>query len=250
MAFAMMPSDMATELYYSWVFKYDLSKLLALTDAGADDYVFLPTAHGRELHAISELCHDDAVMPEFGLEFRHALEFPVVPVRNGGEHTYVRQHRFYFAEVRRSGLSPGVRLFTDTNELAIDYERFSALPFRVLPIPFRHSYLEAHEVLPPGADERLRLVYLGDPRSEKGFHWLSHLVDFLAKDYLSTGKVCLEIQASAHPSYSDSACLSALSILKSYPREWLTLHGLDGPLSAEDYHTLVASAAHLYLPLR
>lgn len=240
--------DILRDLNFCALFKNDLSKILALADANDGDYVFLPTAHGRELLAITEIFQKGGNLPSFGLEYRHAMEFPLVPLPPGQEHSYVRQHRYYFEQAKKTGIPEKVSLFTDTSELAADYRNFSTLPFAVLPIPFRQEFLENHEVLPPGPNEKLRLVYLGDPREEKGFHLLPFLADFLARDYLATGKVTLEIQASIHPVNSEPKCINALTILKSFPKGWIEFHGLEGPLSPESYYHLVGRAHVILCP--
>ncbi|MEY4394708.1 MAG: hypothetical protein RL595_1957 [Planctomycetota bacterium] len=232
--------DMTTENYYSSIFKADLSKILAITNAQQKDYVILPTAHGRELFAINELCNEVPTLPSFGLEFRHALEFPLVPLPDGQEHAYVKHHRYYFEETLKNGLKSNVKLFTDTRELVDDYVKFSGMPFKVLPIPFRQTFLENHRIKLPKENEKLHLIYLGDPREEKGFHWLPYLMDFLADNYLKTGRVKLEIQASVHLKHSEIKCINALKILQAYPKEWITFHGLEGPLSPGDYYELIA----------
>ena len=240
--------DMDSELQSCSLFKNDLSKILALTKASTRDFVFLPTAHGRELLAIAQICEEAKIAPRFGLEFRHALDFPLVILPLGEEHAYVAQHRFYFKKIKEKRLSNKICLFTDTKELAEDYSKFSGLPFDVLPIPFRQDFLKNHEVIPPILHEKLKIVYLGDPREEKGFHWLPFLIDFLALDYLKTNKVMFEIQASVHPVNSELKCINALEILKSYPKEWINFHGLNGPLNPESYYKLLSNAHVIICP--
>ena len=240
--------DMDHELQSCSLFKNDLSKILALTKASSSDFVFLPTAHGRELLAIGQICEEAKIAPRFGIEFRHALDFPLVILPPGEEHAYVAQHRFYFERIKEKGLSNKICLFTDTKGLAEDYSKFSGLPFAVLPIPFRQDFLKNHEVIPPNSIEKLRIVYIGDPREEKGFHWLPFLIDFLSTDYLKTNKVILDIQASVHPVNSELKCINALEILKSYPKEWINFHGLNGPLNPESYYKLLSNAHIIICP--
>ena len=240
--------DLEHELHSCTLFKNDLSKILAFTKAKSCDFVFLPTGHGRELLAISQICEESNNAPRFALEFRHALDFPLINLPPGEEHAYVAQHRFYFERIKEKGLSKKIKLFTDTKELAEDYMKFSSLPFNVLPIPFRQDFLENHDVLLPDANQKIRVVYIGDPREEKGFHWLPFLIDFLSDDYLKTNKVVLEIQASIHPVNSELKCINALEILKSYPPEWIKFHGLDGPLNPENYYHLLSNAHVIICP--
>lgn len=240
--------DLDHELQSCTIFKNDLSKILAITNAKNCDFVFLPTAHGRELLAISQICEESEFAPRFALEFRHALDFPLIKLPPDEEHAYVSQHRFYFERIKEKGLAGKIRLFTDTKELSEDYMKFSGLPFDVLPIPFRQNFLENHEVPLPDSHEKIRIVYIGDPREEKGFHWLPFLVDFLSADYLKTNKVVLEIQASIHPANSELKCINALEILKSYPPEWINFHGLNGPLDPENYYKLLSKAHAIICP--
>ena len=240
--------DIDHELQSCSLFKNDLSKILALTKASPSDFVFLPTAHGRELLAIAQICEEAKIAPRFGLEFRHALDFPLVILPPNEEHAYVAQHRFYFERIKEKGLSNKICLFTDTKELAKDYFKFSNLNFSVLPIPFRQDFLENHNVILPKNKETLRIVYIGDPREEKGFHWIPFLIDFLSTDYLKTNKVILDIQASLHPVNSELKCINALEILKSYPREWINFHGLNGPLNPESYYKLLSNAHIIICP--
>jgi|GEM_PF-2166396 len=239
--------NMDVELSYAHMFYLDLSKILAITNAKEGDFVFLPTAHGRELLVINEILNQGNKGLRFGLEFRHALEFPLNPLPNGMVHPYVDHHSFYFDAVRKKGLPPEISLYTDTQELATDYEIFSNLPFQVLPIPFRQNYLMQNKQLLPSKEKKTRLVYLGDPREEKGFHWLPFLVDFLAKDYFETNKIIFHIQASVN-SASEPRCLSALRILKSYSEDWIKFYGIDGPLTPDNYYLLLNQADIVLCP--
>ncbi len=63
--------------------------------------------------------------------------------------------------------------WTDSEELAMQYQHATGRHFGVLPIPHADTTAAA-----PAA-ERLRILYLGDARREKGFHHLPRVVETL-----------------------------------------------------------------------
>ena len=227
-------------------FEADLERLLRETEAGPGDHVFLPTAHGRELVAVQRLIAKmgEAAAPTFHLEFRHPPGMPGPDDPPGFVHPYCLQHRAFFDELAAGPACDRVRLYTDTEELAEEFADFSGLDFAALPIPFRARLLARK----PRGDGSLTVAYFGDARAEKGFHRLPDLVDALRGDYLRPGRVCFLIQASLANPDADSRCRTALHRLMVNRPEHVRLVGLDGPLSPEDYYTLVSGADLLLCP--
>lgn len=232
------------ELFNKHVFYLDLSKLLALTGAKGGDYVFLPTAHGRELMAITELLNTGIKGINFGLEFRYSFEYDAS--LNSKANEYLKDHCYYFTETKKNGLRPEIKLFADTNELLMEHQNFSGLSFELLPIPIRKKNISKIKQSKK-KNTPINLMFIGDPREEKGFHWLPYLVDYLAKEYFETGKVVLHVQASIEKPY-EPRCSSVLRILKSYPENWIKLHALTEPLISEDYYILLNQANIMLCP--
>ncbi len=234
------------EYTHALLYQRDLDRILCLTGVGRDDHVFMPTAHGRELLAVQSLvnAHDDG-LPMFHLEFRHAMDMgdgfddpDRVPL-------YTRFHRVYFDHFRRQPHHPKIKLYTDTEELTEEYCLFSGLCFDTVPIPFRTHFLTAHVRRPA---DPLCLTYLGDVRDEKGFHWLLDLVEAMQEDYVEAGKVRFVFQASlGSPQYNPKST-AALEQLQALPPEDVTLVGLDGPLTVDEYFQLVSAADVLLCP--
>lgn len=238
------PLPLPSELFNKHVFYLDISKLLVLTGAKDGDYVFLPTAHGRELMAITDLLEEGVKGINFGLEFRYPLEHDA-PL-NTKANEYLKDHTYYFAEAKKNELKPEIKLFTDTNELADEYQTYTGLPFELLPIPIRQKHIP-NKLQSVQQRSFISLAFIGDPREEKGFHWLPYLVDYLAKEYFETGKIVLQVQVSlANP--QQPRCASALRILKSYPMNWIKFYGMNEPLKSEDYYALLNQADIILCP--
>jgi glycosyltransferase involved in cell wall biosynthesis len=210
-------------------FEEDLRRFLSLCDCQADDHVFLPTAHGRELAAIQRLDLPAEREPTFHLEFRHDLE----------KFRYQIRHRVFFDHVRSlwnaARMLGNIHLYTDTAELAEEYQAFSGLPFGVLPIPFRARLLRERE-----AHRQICVAYFGDVRDEKGFHWLPDLAAVLCE------RVRLLVQASLDPTNRNPRSVAALEKLRRM--EHVQLIGQHGPLPPDEYYRFVSQTDVLVCP--
>jgi glycosyltransferase involved in cell wall biosynthesis len=231
---------------YGLLFKRDLESLFWLSGIGPDDHVLLGTAHGRELMATYLISRQltPKRSPHFHLEFRHPL-FDGAPT-DGQLKTSRRVHeqKFFLDLYDRWGHSPRIRFYTDTVQLSKEYDLLGGMKFDVLPIPFR-----THKLQEPNSRAALPLylTYFGDARDEKGFQWLPELIDQLMDRYVRTGRIRFLLQATpGNPIYNPEST-AALERLKRYPAEYVSLIGLDGPLSAETYYTELVNRADIAL---
>jgi hypothetical protein len=238
--------DSLTEATYTQVFQDDLDVCLALAGVGPGDHVFLPTAHGRELVALLRLIDGLPAerLPTFHLEFRHALDMTVGEGPNRAEHPYVTLHRTLFAFARRWVASDRVRLYTDTEELTAEYERFSGFEFGTLPIPFRAQLLSHRQW---AAGDPICVAYIGDARDEKGFHHLPDLISDLRSTF-GPGRVRFVVQATqAFPQFNP-ASVAAAARLRDMAGPDLRLVGEKGPLTAEEYYRMASEVDLLVCP--
>lgn len=243
---ALQPHGQAHELEYGLIFLDDLERLLTLTGAGAGDHVWLGTAHAREVLAVCLAVRRlGPQSPTFHLEFRHSL-FRSEPTPAELEQSpIVRLYQTCFSLYQQHGPSQRIKFYTDTAELARDYQLLARQPIGVLPIPFRGELIAAVERRP---GDPLRLAYLGEARDEKGFPLLPGLIDRLFDDYLRSGRARLLIQANVSaPQYNPQSAL-ALERIKRYPEQHVELFGLDAPLAPEAYYALVSQADVVLLP--
>ncbi|HEX5445144.1 MAG TPA: hypothetical protein VFW87_15000, partial [Pirellulales bacterium] len=245
-ALAGLGPDQAREIEYGLIFREDLERLLGLTGAAAGDHILLGTAHAREVLAVCLAVQRlGQRSPTFHLEFRHSL-FRSEPTQTELEQSpLVRLYRTFLSLTERAGCPERIRFYTDTEELARDYQRVARQPFGVLPIPFRGEWIRPADRRP---GEPLRLAYLGEARDEKGFPYLPGLVDRLYKNYFRAGRARLLVQANVSaPQYNPQSAAS-LEQLKRFPAESVELLGLDAPLTPEDYYALVSRADAVLLP--
>lgn len=217
----------------------DLAFALTLLRVTAADHVVFLTAHARELHAVRRVADalPAGVCPRFHLEFRHALDF-TEPDRRP-LNPFTATHLALFDRYRPLGPHPRIRLYTDTAELSEVYAAVSQLAHFTLPIPFRNGKLPPHR----RGDGPLRITVVGDPRDEKGFHHLPAVIDALAGE-----PVRFVLQAGVSDVANNPRSVAALADLRTRPRLDVELVGLTGPLTADDYFALVASADVLVFP--
>ena len=224
---------------YMLRFKEDLDRLLSLTGCTSNDHVYLPTAHGRELLR-DPAAHGDmagAVAPDVPSGIP-SYSGPGRVGRSQRVSCVLCDAPGVFRRGSRHPEDERLRLYTDTEGLSEEYERFAGLRFGVLPIPFRARLISR----PPRKDGRLCISCFGDPREEKGFHWLPDLIDAMMDDYLLPGRAYFLIQASlSHPEH-EPRCAATLERLKGYADRYVHLVGLDGPLSPEAYYELVSQS--------
>lgn len=243
----LMPEKLDRELESALTFKRDLERLFSITGVSSEDHVLMGTAHERELLAIQLFVKrmGEGRAPLFHLEFRHPLFRGEVDEAQIQKLKPLRHKRLLFDLYRSQTPSRRIRFYTDTAELAEEYSLLSRFPFDVLPIPFRAHLIDDGE---DGPQRPLRIVYLGDARDEKGFHWLPRLIDELMQEYVSSGRVRFILQATESVPEYNPRSVRALERLKEYDSSTVTLEGVDGPLSPEEYYELVAEADIVLLP--
>ncbi|MGH9909895.1 MAG: hypothetical protein ACRD32_04580, partial [Nitrososphaerales archaeon] len=131
--------------------------------------------------------------------------------------------------------------YTDSDELTTQYNRLAAAKFRTLPIPHTR---------PPHATESnngpLLITYIGNARTEKGYHHLPHIVDDLWSEYVKTGKVRFAFQSDLNISGGEPKVVVALSQLEHFPKDKVQL--IYNPLSPEEYEKLLLSSNIVLLP--
>ncbi|HVK17097.1 MAG TPA: hypothetical protein VM533_09110, partial [Fimbriiglobus sp.] len=227
------------------LYQQDLEAVLALVGLGPTDHVFLPTAHARELIAIRRIVDQYGTdrSPTFHLEFRHALDYDEADLRPLNPYTAV--HLALFDLYRSLGHSQRVRVYTDTEELTEAYIAATGLPFETLPIPFRTDRIAPRNRRP---GDPLRLTFLGDARDEKGFHWIPDLIDGLRHE-AEAGRVTFALQASLlAPQYNPESVPAMARIRALADEPYLELHGLDAPLTPEQYFDLLSQADVMLCP--
>jgi len=239
--------DLGRELEYGLVFKRDLERLLAITDASSGDQVLLNTAHARELLALHLVTRrlGPRRSPTFHMVFRHSLSQDGTLSEEAENSPHIRPYPTFLRLYTRWNPSDNIRFHTDTEELAAEYGALAPLGYGVLPIPIRAGLIVPTDRSPQSP---IRLVYTGEARDEKGFHWLPELIESLWAKYVQPGKVRFLIQATlTEPQFHPQSAV-AVEKLRKFAPEHVELRGLGNPLTSHEYYSLVSEADAMVLP--
>ena len=132
-----------------------------------------------------------------------------------------------------------VYFYTDSDGLSEQYSKFG-LKFETLPIP----HTSRHDT--KRNSDFVKITYLGDARTEKGYQYLPHVVGDLWTDYVKDGKVLFDIQSNYNIPKGETPIVVARNQLQSFSNDRVNL--LMNPLSMEEYQNLLLSADILLLP--
>jgi glycosyltransferase involved in cell wall biosynthesis len=213
----------------------DSARLFREVPLNAGDLVFLPTVAEADMLGLADLFHADRNTTKATWHLLFRRDVPPATLERS-------RHRFEQFASRVSGQR--VSFYTDTEPLTAQYNGLSDLSFRTLPIPNR----TASERRPAGefgeGDGRYHVIYLGDARTEKGYHWLPRLVTEAKAAGLP---VRFTFQSSFNVAGGEPAAARARAQLASLPADFgVTL--LTEPLSSDAYLALLNSADVVVIP--
>jgi glycosyltransferase involved in cell wall biosynthesis len=162
-------------------------------------------------------------------------------------HPHPRRFRQAFVALRNMGFWPRrVRLYTDTDELSAAYSRELGVPFTTLPVPFNQHILDdALARRTPSVGAPLVVGYLGDARTEKGYHHLPELVDSLYELAIA-GLVRFVFQSNFNIENGEPGISEARDRLARYARRHVEL--LCEPLETDAYYAALADMDIVIIP--
>ena len=207
-----------------------------------EDHVFIHSLSNAEFLSLSRVLTETRAVATFHVLLRRdAEEENAVTQAHGGVGPAL------LALVGSPEPGTRLRLYADTRQLAEQYDALGGSPrFGVLPIP--HCLDEQSPPPDRGPGLPLRLVYLGNARSEKGFDLLPGLLAGLKKDCFDTGRAKLVAQANIPVSLEEADIARAVKRLSAYPGSQVEL--LERELSLEAFQDLLHSADVVLLPYR
>jgi len=217
-------------------FGRDARNMLKRLAPGPEDIIFFPTISEHDLRGLAEELDRTRERLEAGWHFLFRRN-----IYSGRRAAYAAQDagleelRLVFERVRRSVLAGRCYFYTDTEELTEQYDRLGIMRFRTLPVP--HTYSAADRIAHSGP---LRLTYLGDARTEKGFDQLPHLASRLEADYLATKRAKLVLQCNYNIPGGEPRVALARGELESMPGEYVEFYRR--PLTSEEYRDLLLRA--------
>ena len=223
----LMDADRARE------FAEDTKDLLSKVPLKEGDVAFLPTSGLTELFGASEAGGGGA----WNFLFRRNIH---VGSPHSYSHTYVKLRllRAAFGRFRRR---PGVRarFWTDSDQLTEEY-RMVEPGFATLPIP----HTSPKPASPPASST---VSYLGDARSEKGYHHLPRAVGDLWEGHVEPGRLRFLIQSN----YNIPGGEPAAAVARNQLEQMASPGKLDlvyEPLGAREYEDALAQSLALLLP--
>ncbi|HQU46067.1 MAG TPA: glycosyltransferase [Pirellulales bacterium] len=202
------------------------------------DRVFLPTLSSAEMLGLLPLfgVNHETANAAWHLLFRRDVA--------GGREGSQQRLRTAFHEFHEGLCGQSVLFYTDTDSLTADYNRLGVVEFQTLPIPASSVYHGGPALVMPVHRECFHVVYLGDARLEKGYHWLPRLVE----GALAAGlPVRFTFQSNYSLATAEPAVTAARQRLAALPPHYgVTL--VNSPLSSEAYRALLLSADAVVLP--
>jgi glycosyltransferase involved in cell wall biosynthesis len=216
----------------------DSVRLFETVPLSAGDVVFLPTVADADMLGLVDFFRADcrAMNAAWHLLFRRDIPL-------GG--SALQRLRKHFEQVHSQLLHHRVFFYTDTEPLTAQYNGLGRTIFRTLPIPTQSARSHATKALKLAARDRLRhVVYLGDARTEKGYHWLPRL----AVDAKMAGlQARFTFQSNFSIPGGESAAVKARAELQALSPDYrVTL--LTEALSSDAYFRLLLSADVVVIP--
>lgn len=229
----------------SRAFGADTEQLFREVGLEAGDAVFIPTLNDAELRGLLHYFQENprSRHATWHLLFRRDIykgydpEYP-------GQDRGVQPLRNTFQQFRQRLAGQQVFFYTDTDELSAQYNRLGVFDFRTLPVPVGSEYQVVQPQ--PRAEGRLQITYLGDARTEKGYHYLPRLAQDLASGYLKTGRVTMRLQSNFNIPWGEPRPAVARALLQHFPPEQVEL--LLQPLERQQYRDLACLSDLLLIP--
>jgi len=207
-----------------------------------DDHVFIPTSGLTEMLGILEYFKNNSRISKANWHFLFRRNiFQGTRVQYSTQQEQMRGLRNAF-QILLDGLkNEKVFFYTDTNELTEQYDELKIAKFTTLPIPHTHpdSY---HEI----NSDSIVISYLGDARTEKGYHFLPTMIDDLWTKYVKTGKVIFKIQSNFNIPNGEPRPALAKNLLSVFPSDKIEL--ISDPPSMNEYTDMLLSSDLILLP--
>ena len=157
--------------------------------------------------------------------------------------------RLGFKLIEKSDSGKIFHFATDSNRLAKEYEYLTRLPIDIFPIPHTRN-VDGEKIFQKDRSSnkgrpKLRMVSLGDARSEKGFPVLVNALQKLIPELESHQ---IEVVLQCNINGMDSEAMNARKKLEEIPLPAVSL--ITEPLSTEGYYHLLEMSHIILLPYR
>jgi hypothetical protein len=232
------------------------------------DVVLLPTVSEADMLGLLTLfaANRETDQARWHLIFRRNIYQGRDPDYAGQDES-LRPLRNAFRQFQAQLCGQQVFFHTDTEPLSVQYNRLGVASFRTASIPVAPDYSSfdmnsssdtpwRRERSPSGdhdsrhgvsglpSDRSAHVIYIGDARTEKGYHWLPHLVgDAFAADL----PVRFTFQSNFNVPAGEPAAVVARAQLEAMPPE-CRVELIKRPLSSYDYRRLLQDSDIVVIP--
>lgn len=186
------------------------------------DQVFIPNISDEDTHALSKALPS---IPRREFATWHLLYRRDLLRRCGDQYENLNSDHLALRSSLNDIVHNGgtiVRLYTDTDRLTEQCDLiFGEKIFRTLPIPVDERFKSV-----PGLSSKAaaRVLYAGDARREKGYHFIPAMVMQAEKQGILGEKVIFDLQSNISSPRTDVDCATALDELRPYDGRGVELH--------------------------
>jgi|GEM_PF-5082776 len=219
--------------------------------AASGDLVFLPNATPKQILGVALLLHKNPIYRtlRFVLVLRYSVFNISGPLSNRTRELNKEEAERYAICLERLELADQtgcVRIATDSAELAREYAPYTKRVIEVLPIPHTSGELSPNppKNIPLKATGKLRIIFLGDARQEKGFELLPAVVRACAQSDHGAGLEFVFQTFISSPYHRAMAPVIEELIRLKLPNVSL----IATTLSSEAYQSLLVSADLVLVP--
>jgi glycosyltransferase involved in cell wall biosynthesis len=215
------------------------------------DHVFLPNATPRQILGLALLIRKNPIYrtQRFSLLLRYttlAASGLLKDRKTTLDKDMAEQYATAFEKLREADPSGCVRIASDSAGLAKEFAALAQKPIEVWPIPhtLHSSSGSCPSEIPAKTPGKIRLVYLGDAREEKGFELLPAAVRACMEDAsLSSVEFVFQALVSSRYHARMGLVIGELERLQAP-----NLHLIQSSLSPDAYRALLESADLVLLP--
>lgn len=226
-------------------FYRDTSRLVRRLGMRHGDVVFVLTMNDKDLFGLVAALKKNprSKLASWHLMFRRNIYHGAEP-DYPNQDEQMRPLRNAFREFQKRLADWPVFLHTDTEQLTSQYNRLGVAPFATLPIPVSKEF----HIPPKSATtgDPLRIVYIGDARSEKGYHYLPRLVQDIWSTPEYRDAIEFVFQSNISSACREPETFVARAQLQSLRNSRLEV--ITEPLASDDYTRLTLSGDVILVP--
>lgn len=220
-------------------FAKDTHELIKQTDLKDGDMIFLPTSGLVEMFGILECAKMNPSCKKASWHFLFRRSIHTGSLDRDTSHLKLELMKKVFQIFHKKSTFQA-HFYTDSIQLTQQYEKLG-VKFDTLPIPHTISKPELNK-----SSSSINVTYLGDARTEKGYHHLPHIIQDLWDDYVQPKKISFTIQSYFNLTESEPKTIVAFHQLQNFPSDKVKL--ILSPLDQEKYQNLLIGSDIVLLP--